>query len=55
MLVEWNALENNIRESITLREFKGKLLAKIRPKRKSLFEVRDTRDVVVVAFAVYFI
>ena len=45
MLVEWNALENYIRESITLGEFKGKLLIKIRPKKKSLFEVCDIRSV----------
>ena len=42
VLVEWNALDNDIRESNTLGEFKGKLLAKIRPIRgvRSLTKLR---------------
>ena len=43
--VEWNALENYIRELNTLGEFKGKLLATIRLTMKSVFEVRDIRGV----------
>ena len=42
MLV-YSELENDIFESITLGEFRGKLLAKIRPEKKSLFEFRDIR------------
>ena len=45
VLVEWNALDNDIRQSNTLGEVKGKLLAKIRPNMKSVFEVRDLRGV----------
>ena len=44
-LVEWNALDNDIRESNTLGEFRGKLLAKIRPNMKSVLEVHDIRGV----------
>ena len=43
MLVKWNALDKDIRKSNTLGEFKGKLLAKIGPSKKSVFEVRDIR------------
>ena len=43
ILVEWNALDKDIRKSNTLGEFKGKLLAKIRPSKKSVFEVHDIR------------
>ena len=45
VLVAWNALDNDIRESNTLGEFKGTLLAKMRPNMKSVFEVRDIRGV----------
>ena len=45
VLAVWNALENDIRESNTLGVFKGKLLAKIRPNKKSVFEVHDIRGV----------
>ena len=43
ILVEWNALDKDIRKSNTLGEFQGKLLAKIRPSKKSVFEVHDIR------------
>ena len=38
-----NALDKDIRKSNTLGEFKGKSLAKIRPSKKSVFEVHDIR------------
>ena len=43
MLLEWNALAHGAHESNTLGEFKRKLLAKIRPDKKSVFEVCNTR------------
>ena len=45
VLLEWNALAKDIRESNTLVEFKSKLLKKIRPVKKPLYEICDTRGV----------
>ena len=45
VLLEWNALAKDIRESNTLGEFKSKLLKKIRPVKKPLYEICDTRGV----------
>ena len=45
VLLEWNALAKDVRESNTLGEFKRKLLAKIRPDKKPVFEICDTRGV----------
>ena len=45
MLLELNALAKDVRESNTFGEFKLKLLATIRPDKKPLFEICDTRGV----------
>ena len=42
-LLELNALEEDVRESNTLGELKRKLVAKMRPIKKSVFEICDTR------------
>ena len=41
VLSEWHSLDNNIKESETISEFERKLLAVIRPKRKSVYNVYD--------------
>ena len=41
VLSEWHSLENNIKESETISEFKRKLLAVIRPKQRSVYSVYD--------------
>ena len=45
VLLEWNELAQDVRVSNTLSEFKHKLLAKIRPDKKSVFEICNTRGV----------
>ena len=40
VLLEWNALAKDIRESNTLGEFKSKLLKKIRPVKKPLYSTK---------------
>ena len=45
VLVEWNALTEDDRESNTLGDFKCKLLAKIRPNWKSVYEVRNIHGI----------
>ena len=44
-LVVRNVSDKHVRESNTLAEFKRKLLAKMRPGKKSVFEIRDIRAV----------
>ena len=46
MLVERNALTEDVRESIVLGEFKRKQLAKIMPNRKSVYVVCNINFVV---------
>ena len=41
VLHEWNKLDENVRNSVTIAEFKRKLLTVIRPLKKSLFGVFD--------------
>ena len=41
VLQEWNKLDENVRNSATIAEFKRKLLTVIRPLKKSLFGVFD--------------
>ena len=41
VLSEWHSLDNNIKESETISEFKRKLLAVIRPKQRSVYSVYD--------------
>ena len=38
---EWHSLDNNIKQPLTLSEFKRKLLAVIRPKQRSVCNVYD--------------
>ena len=45
VLFEWNLLEEDVRHSLTIGEFKRKLLAKIRPDKKSTFAFSDTHGV----------
>ena len=41
VLHEWNKLDENVRNSVTIAEFKRKLLTDIRPLKRSLFGVFD--------------
>ena len=45
VLFEWNLLDKNIKHSNTLAEFKRKLLAVIRPVKKSVYNVYDIRGI----------
>ena len=45
VLLEWNAFEKDVLESNMLDEFKRKLLVKIRPDRKPVFEICGTSGV----------
>ena len=45
ILHEWNKLDEDVRNSATIAEFKHKLLTFIRPLKKSLFGVFDIKGV----------
>ena len=41
VLYEWNLLDDGIKNSASLEEFKRKVLAMIRPSRKPIFNIHD--------------